>query len=152
MTTFSRAEMEREFEAYQERGRLAGATGDWNPWADQFTEDAVYVEHLFGRFEGQDAIRQWITSTMAEFPNNQFVEFPIEWAMFDEDRGWIVCEIQNRLADLGDGSIFQAANLTRLVYAGDGRWSYEEDAYNPQAMADVVQAWMRRRRELKASG
>ena len=152
MTTFTRAEMEREFEAYQERGRLAGATGDWNAWADQFTDDAVYVEHHFGRFEGQAAIREWITTTMAEFPNNQFVLFPIEWAIFDEERGWIVCEIQNRLSDPGDGSVFQAANLTRLVYAGDGRWSYEEDAYNPQAMADVVEAWMRRRRELKASG
>jgi hypothetical protein len=149
MTTFSRAEMEREFEAYQERGRLAGETGDWNPWADQFTDDAVYVEHLFGRFEGQAAIRQWITTTMAEFPNNQFTSFPIEWAMFDEERGWIVCEIQNRLADPGDGTVFQAANLTRLVYAGDGRWSYEEDAYNPQSMADVVQAWMAHRKALR---
>jgi len=150
MSTFSRAEMEREFEAYQERGRLAGETGDWNAWADQFTDDAVYVEHYYGRFEGQDAIRRWITSTMAEFPNNQFVLFPIEWAIFDEERGWIVCEIQNRLSDPGDGSIFQAANLTRLVYAGDGRWSYEEDAYNPAAMAVAVQAWMKRRKELKA--
>ena len=62
--------------------------------------------------------------------------FPIEWAMFDEDRGWIVCEIQNRLNDLGDGEVYQAANLTKLHYAGDGMWSYEEDAYNPDAMAD----------------
>ena len=53
MTTFTRAELEREFEAYQERGRLAGQTGDWRPWADQFTEDAVYLEHLYGRFEGR---------------------------------------------------------------------------------------------------
>jgi hypothetical protein len=149
MTKFSRAEMEREFEVYQERGRVAGETGDWSPWADQFTEDAVYLEHFYGRFEGREAIRGWITETMAPFPNNQFTSFPIEWAIFDDERGWIVCEVQNRLSDPGDGSIFQAANLTRLAYAGDGQWSYEEDAYNPQAMADVVKAWMDRRRELK---
>ena len=149
MTTFSRAEMEREFEAYQERGRIAGHTGDWSPWADQFTEDAVYLEHMYGRFEGREAIRRWITETMAPFPNNQFVLFPIEWAVFDEDRGWIVCEIQNRLTDLGDGSVFQASNFTRLVYAGDGMWSYEEDVYNPQTMADAVKAWMDHRRSLK---
>ena len=52
--------------------------------------------------------------------------------------------------DKGDGSIFQAANLTRLVYAGDDRWSYEEDAYNPKAMADVLQAWFAHRRSLRA--
>ncbi len=150
MTTFSRAEMEREFEAYQERGRIAGATGDWSPWADQFTEDAVYIEHLYGRFEGREAIRTWITETMAPFPNNQFVHFPIEWAVFDEGRGWIVCEVQNRLTDLGDGSVFQASNFTRLVYAGDGMWSYEEDVYNPQTMADAVKGWMDHRRSLKA--
>ena len=69
--------------------------------------------------------------------------------MFDEDRGWIVCEIQNRLNDLGDGEIYQAANLTKLHYAGDGMWSYEEDAYNPEAMAKVVKAWLAKRRELK---
>jgi uncharacterized protein (TIGR02246 family) len=151
MTTFSRAELDREFEAYQERGRVAGATGDWAPWADQFTDDATYVEHLFGRFEGRDAIRAWITSTMAQFPNDQFTSFPVEWAVFDEERGWIVCEIQNRLTDPGDGSVHQASNFTRLVYAGDGQWSYEEDVYNPQAMADAVTGWMARRRELGGS-
>ena len=69
--------------------------------------------------------------------------------MFDEDRGWIVCEIQNRLNDLGDGEIYQAANITKLHYAGDGMWSYEEDAYNPEAMAVVVKAWLAKKRELK---
>ena len=73
------------------------------------------------------------------------------WAMFDENRGWIVCEIQNRLNDPGDGQIYQAANLTKLHYAGGGQWSYEEDAYNPQAMAEVVQAWLAKRRQLKST-
>jgi hypothetical protein len=150
MTLFTRDEMEREFEAYQERGRIAGESGDWSPWADQFTEDAVYIEHLYGRFEGREAIRTWITETMTPFPNNQFTYFPIEWAVFDEERGWIVCEVQNRLNDLGDGKIFQASNFTRLVYAGDGMWSYEEDVYNPESMAVCVKAWMDHRRSLKA--
>lgn len=145
---FSRDELESEFEAYQARGAAAGESGDWNPWADQFTDDAVYVEHVFGRFEGREAIRSWICSTMAEFPNSLFTSFPVEWAMYDEDRGWIVCEIQNRLTDPGDGAIFQASNLTRLVYAGGGQWSYEEDAYNPQSMADALQAWSAHRKSL----
>jgi hypothetical protein len=46
--------------------------------------------------------------------------------------------------------IYQAANLTKLHYAGDGMWSYEEDAYNPDAMATVVKAWLARKRELKS--
>lgn len=148
--SFSRDEMETEFEAYQERGRIAGRTGDWNAWAEQFTLDAVYVEHLYGRFHGRDEIRSWITSTMSVYPNDQFVSFPVEWSMFDTDRGWIVCEIENRMTDPGDGSIFEASNLTRLVYAGNGQWSYEEDVYNPQSMADVFNAWLERKREIEA--
>jgi hypothetical protein len=77
--------------------------------------------------------------------------FPVEWAMFDDDRGWIVCEIQNRLNDLGDGEVYQAPNITKLHYAGDGMWSYEEDAYNPDAMAKVVQTWLARKRSLERS-
>ena len=147
---FSRRELETEFDAYVARGVEAGRSGDWSPWADQFTDDAVYLEHLFGRFEGREAIRSWITSTMTEYPNNQFTSFPIEWAIFDEDRGWIVCEVQNRLNDPGDGTIFQAVNFTKLVYAGDGQWSYEEDVYNPQSMADALQRWADHRRTLRA--
>ena len=87
---------------------------------------------------------------MTQFPNDQFTQFPIEWGMFDEERGWIVCEVQNRMNDLGDGTIFQAANLTKLHYAGNGQWSYEEDAYNPEAMAKVVQAWFAHRTSLRS--
>jgi len=151
MTAWTRAELEREFEAYQERGRVAGQSGDWSPWADQFSADAVYVEHFYGRFEGREAIRRWITSTMTQFPNDQFTLFPVQWAMFDEARGWIVAEIQNRLNDLGDGEVYQAANITKLHYAGDGQWSYEEDAYNPAAMAEALKAWMAKKRQLEAT-
>ena len=147
---FSRRELAAEFDAYVDRGVEAGRSGDWSPWADQFTDDAVYVEHLFGRFEGREAIRSWITATMSEYPNNQFTSFPIEWALFDGDRCWIVCEVQNRLNDPGDGTVFQASNFTRLVYAGDGQWSYEEDVYNPQSMADAVRRWADHRRMLRA--
>jgi hypothetical protein len=149
MPKFTRAELEREFEAYQRRGEEAGRTGDWSPWADQFTEDALYLEHLFGRFEGREAIREWITGCMTQFPNDQFTYFPIEWAVFDDERGWIVCEVQNRLNDLGDGKIYQASNFTKLIYAGEGLWSYEEDVYNPQHMADVVAEWMTARKAAK---
>lgn len=146
---YTRTELVEAFEAYEAAGRLAGETGDWATWADHFTEDAVYVEHLFGRFEGREAIRDWISTTMTEFPNSAFTSFPIGWAVFDEARGWVVCEVWNRLADPGDGTVFEAANFTKLVYAGDGRWSYEEDVYNPQTMADAVQGWLAHRRALK---
>jgi ketosteroid isomerase-like protein len=151
MGQFTRDELDEAFAAYQQAAATAGATGDWGAWADIFTEDATYVEHHYGRFEGREAIRAWITETMGTFPGNLMPEFPIDWYVIDENRGWIVCQVENRMKDPGDGSIHQGANITILHYAGDGTWSYEEDVYNPMHFASMVKGWQRRVDELAAA-
>jgi hypothetical protein len=148
VSRFSVEELESAFAAYQEAASVAGATGDWNQWADLFTEDATYVEHLYGVFEGREAIRAWITSTMSAWPNSAFTSFPCEWHVVDAERGWVVTKVWNRLEDPGDGSVFEQYNLTILHYAGSGRWSHEEDIYNPEHFATVVKDWIDRRRSL----
>jgi uncharacterized protein (TIGR02246 family) len=150
MGRWSRDELEEAFDRYQAAALHGGTTGDWDPWADLFTEDATYVEHLYGTMGGREAIRRWIHETMATPPADQMVHFPIGWHVVDEDRGWIVCEVWNRMADPGDGSIHQAANMTLLKYAGNGRWSYEEDTYNPAEFAEMIRGWLDRKRELEA--
>jgi hypothetical protein len=151
MGRWSRDEIEDAFEAYQRAGLEAGRTGDWGPWADHFTEDATYIEHHYGTVGGREAIRRWITSAMGTFPGNAMPHFPIEWYMIDEDRGWVVCQVWNRMADPGDGSVHQAYNFTLLKYAGNGLWSYEEDIYNPATFGEMVKGWIDRKRELDAS-
>lgn len=146
MGRWSRDELEAAFTAYQERAAEAGRTGDWAKWAEQFTEDAVYIEHHYGRFEGREAIRAWITECMSIPPGNQMPEFPIGWYVIDEERGWIVCQVFNRMEDPGDGSVHEEYNLTVLHYAGDGRWSYEEDVYNPLHFGRMVAGWEKARR------
>jgi hypothetical protein len=37
--------------------------------------------------------------------------------------------------------VHQAHNITVLHYAGDMKFSYEEDAYNPAAFGPMIQAW-----------
>lgn len=148
MGTFTRRELEEAFAAYQQAAATAGATGDWSAWADQFTEDATYVEHHYGRFEGREAIRAWITATMGSFPGDRMHVFPVDWHVVDEARGWIVCQLQNRMDDPGDGSVHQEANITILHYAGDRLWSYEEDVYNPANFAKMLGAWQDRVAEL----
>ena len=147
--TWSRQELEDAFAAYQARAAEAGRSGDWAAWAEQFSPDAVYVERHYGRFEGRDAIRDWITDTMSKFPGSAMPEFPVGWHVIDEERGWIVCQVFNRMVDPGDGSIHQMDNLTVLHYAGDGQWAYEEDVYNPADFEAMVRGWLDRRRELR---
>ena len=68
MGRWSRAELEEAFERYQRAALEAGVSGDWNAWADLFTEDATYVEHLYGIMGGREAIRRWITKTTSTTP------------------------------------------------------------------------------------
>jgi SnoaL-like domain len=142
MGRWTRDELEDAFAEYQRRGLEAGRTGDWNPWADQFTEDATYVEHHYGTMGGREAIRRWITETMGTFPGDAMPHFPVEWYVIDEERGWIVLQVWNRMADPGDGSLHQAYNFTLLKYAGNGLWSYEEDIYNPASFGSMVKEWL----------
>ena len=79
---------------------------------------------------------------MAQWPNSQLTDFPHDWCVCDEERGWWICQIQNRFSDPGDGRRYQQPNLTVLHYAGGLQFSYEEDAYNPANFAPTVSAWM----------
>jgi len=148
MGRFSRAELEAAFANFQETALEAGTSGDWARWADLFTEDATYIEHLYGTLGGREAIRNWICKTMSETPNDQMKYFPVEWYMIDGEKGWVVAHVWNRMVDPGDGSLHQAYNFTLLKYAGNGKWSYEEDIYNPEHFKTMVVGWLKRRKEL----
>jgi hypothetical protein len=88
---------------------------------------------------------------MSSYPGNAMVAFPVEWSMFDAERGWVACQIWNRMADPGDGSVHQAYNFTLLKYAGNGRWSSEEDIYNPSHFVTMITAWEERKAQLEGA-
>jgi ketosteroid isomerase-like protein len=143
-----RAEVEAEFKRYVERGRAAVASGDWDQWADQFTEDARYYEHHYGKFHGQAEIRAWIKGVMQPFPD---MDFPTEWVMIDGNR--VVMRCQNRLPDpAGGDAVYQFPTLVVLHYAGGGKWSYEEDIYNPDEAPPVIEAWVAAGGKMPAAG
>lgn len=143
MTAVSRAELESAFQRYQDTVERAASSGDWTLFADLFTEDVDYYEHVYGRMRGRAAVRRWAVATMTSFPGNCMTGFPVSWSMLDESRGWIVCEVQNPLRDPGDGSAHGAANITKLHYSGENLFSYEEDAYNPTNFLTAVIGWAR---------
>ena len=101
---------------------------DWSSYADHFTEDATYVEHAVGNMVGREAIREWIVRTMNMFPGSEMPFYPVSWYSTDTDKGWVIGKIMNRMKDPGDGSILETPVITALKYAGDGKWSCEEDA------------------------
>jgi hypothetical protein len=54
------------------------------------------------------------------------------------------------MKDPGDGRIHQEYNFTLLKYAGEGRWSYEEDIYNPMRFGTMVGEWEAARKAVGA--
>ncbi len=137
------SEIEDAFSAYQDAVAGIAATGEWERFADLFTDDATYVEHAFGTFTGRAAIRDWVTRTMTAFPGNTMTSFPMAWHVLDLPTQRVICEVRNLMPDPGDGSVHEASNLTILTYGGSGLWSCEEDVYNPMRFAQMAARWAR---------
>jgi hypothetical protein len=139
---FTRDEIQAAFDRYCEAAADAGRTGDWRPWVECFVEDVHYIEHLYGEFHGREAVLTWITGTMSAWPFTEMQLFPWDWCTIDAEQGWVVGQVENRFVDPGDGEIYEGANWTRLVYAGDGLFASEEDVYNPAHFTPAVEGWL----------
>ena len=139
---FDRAEIQEAFDRFAVAADHGGRTGDWTQWVECFTPDVHYIEHMYGEFNGRQEVLDWITATMTTWPMTHMQEFPWDWHIIDEERGWVVGQVENRFVDPGDGNVYQCDNWTKLVYAGDGLFSSEEDVYNPSRFEKVVKGWL----------
>lgn len=142
MGRWTRDELEQAFDKFQAACLKGGKTGDFREWADCFTEDVTYIEHHHGKFWGRERAYEWISATTGEFPSNHLDSFAISWYSIDEEKGWIIFEVLNRMSDLGDGKIYEAPVLIILRYAGNGLFNYEEDVYNPANMEAMMAEWL----------
>jgi hypothetical protein len=138
---FTRDEIEKAFQHFQDTADRSAKSGDWHEWSECFTEDAEYYEHHYGRMHGRQAIFDWIQQTMTEPLFAEMRDFPIDWYMVDEERGWIMCQVANVMDDPGDGTDHREYNWTLLHYAGNNQFSYEEDMYNPNEFGEMVKTW-----------
>jgi hypothetical protein len=132
MEQFSRDELERAFQTYWR----TGAVGEnWDAWADLFTTDADYVEHVLGNMKGRETIRAWIKPIMEQYGE---LYTAYEWHIVDAASGRVVVYMQNRRDHpRGQGTI-DFPGVTILQYAGNNQWSREEDYWAvPKAYATV---------------
>ena len=101
-------------------------TRRWADLADLFRGDGVYEEPFFGRIEGQGAIRDFLERSMRGLDD---WEFPFEWIVVDTNRvvtRWFNLLPQRRR----DGSPFQFAGISIILYDDEGLIVSQEDMYD----------------------
>ncbi|WP_039805073.1 nuclear transport factor 2 family protein [Nocardia araoensis] len=147
--TWSREELEKAYRTWHSTvARAAAGEGSWREFVELFTADAEYHEQMVGVLKGRDAIWAWVEPTLATFPGAAMTSFPDYWHLIDEVNGVIVVKLNNLMRDPGDGSRMGADNISILTYAGDGKFSKEEDIYNPAEFVELVPKWIQRAMEL----
>lgn len=130
-----RAEIEATIQRYLELRRAAIA-GD-RPWRDLkevFTEDAVFVDSIWGRHQGVDALVEFLDNSMSGLDTWDFPHF---WEAIDGDK--VFLRWSNRLPGaMADGSPIDNMGMSYLEYAGDGKFSYEEDMYSESHLMQTM--------------
>ena len=135
MSRFDRDELERAFRTYWRTGAVGE---DWDAWADLFTEDCVYIEHMYGTMRGREAVRQWIVPIMAKYRE---LYTGYEWHALDEERGRVILYVQNRRDHPSGTGTIDFPGVTILDYAGGGQWKQEEDYWSVKGREVAMAAY-----------
>ncbi len=141
MGKYGRDEIEQAFRRYWRTGAVAE---DWDAWADLFTEDCTYVEHWYGSLAGREAVRAWIKPVMAKYPE---IYTAYEWHAIDEERGRVILYVQNRRDHPSGKGTLDFPGVTILDYAGNGRWSREEDYWSVRGRERAMEEYEKARLE-----
>jgi ketosteroid isomerase-like protein len=114
------------------RDQIEAGQKTWTDLCQFFTDDMVYIDPAWGRVEGLDNVREFMIESMVGLED---WKFPVEVAMTNGDLA-IVKWDQVSPGQRADGSPFVQSGISTMVYAGDGKFSYEEDVLN---MAHVLE-------------
>ncbi len=133
-----RDEVEAAVRAYVDhREALDRGEADWATVADFFTDDAVFIDAAWGRYEGPAAIAAMMTEAMAGLED---FSYPTDTVAIEGDDVLIAWRQVAGGLDL-DGRPVEHTGVSILRYAGDGRFCFEEDLMNVAVVgADLLNA------------
>jgi ketosteroid isomerase-like protein len=124
----------------EQRKKIEAGELAWDALAEFFTDDATFVDPAWGRIDGKDNIVRFLRDSMEGLED---WTFPLEWELVDGDS--LVTGFQNRLPGRrADGSYYQAPGVSRIVYAGGGKFSFEQDLLNMVHVLELIKesGWM----------
>ena len=135
MTDFPREEVRKAVDALDSvRTKADAGEVGWDALADMFTEDATFIDPGWGRFEGREAIRQFLQDSMRGLED---WKFPHQWTAIDGNH--VIVKFLNRLPGRrADSTYYEVPGISTLEYAGDGKFSFEEDIINMVHLNEVL--------------
>lgn len=135
MASFPADEIRAAYTRYIEtRNRVEAGELGWDALSAFFTDDATFIDPAWGRIEGIEAIQRFLVESMAGLED---WSFPHEWTVVEGER--LVAGWWNRLpGSRPDGSPYQAPGVSIMLYAGNGRFSYEEDLLNMAHVGELI--------------
>lgn len=109
------------------REEIDAGNGTWRDLAQFFTDDAVFIDPAWGRVQGIDEMNATVFGeAMAGLED---WKFPVDFWAVDGDN--IVVKWRQVLPGTRpDGRPYEQSGVSTIVYAGDGKFSYEEDLLN----------------------
>jgi ketosteroid isomerase-like protein len=121
------------------RDDINAGKGTWRDLAQFFTDDAVFIDPAWGRVEGIEEMKATVFGEA--MVGLEEWSFPTEFFVIDGDT--VVIKWSQVLPGRrDDGTAYAQSGYSTLVYAGDGKFRYEEDLLN---MVHVFE-------DMKASG
>jgi ketosteroid isomerase-like protein len=136
----SRDEVQAALDRYVSvRDGINAGRGTWADLAQFFTDDAVFIDPAWGRVEGIEEMKATVFGSA--MVGLEEWKFPTEFSLIDGDT--VVIKWSEVLpGSRDDGREYVQSGYSTLVYAGDGKFCYEEDLLN---MVHVFE-------DMKASG
>ena len=108
------------------RVRIDAGEAGWDAIADFFTDDIVYIDPAWGRVEGIVALREFLDESMRGLED---WKFPVEFTAIDGDN--VVVKWKQITPGTDEqGRQYEQSGSSVLIYAGNGKFSYEEDLLN----------------------
>ncbi len=141
-TGHSRDEVEAAVQRYiAVRDDIDAGKGGWGDLAQFFTDDAVFIDPAWGRVEGLDTMRATVFGEAMIGLDDW--KFPTEFYLIDGDTV-VIKWTQVMPGTRADGTSFAQSGYSTLLYAGDGKFCYEEDLLNmTHVMHDVGESGFR---------
>ena len=132
MTTFPREEIEATMKRFIAANRKAEQEANWEPLAEFYSDDAVYVyaglaAGALVEARGREEIRRIVMARDME--DYRGWSFPHEWVVIDGDR--IVTKFQNRAPGRrADGSYYETPGVSVFEYGGNGKFKTQWDLFD----------------------